>query len=278
MDPLKIFSEDAFATEGGSRSALSSDHGQRPSPRREALRAQVCRLLDELDAGGRRLATRPRGPAWEAATSQTDVHAGIAPLTYHLGWLRQRLLGDAPSLELVDTVEQGILALGQTLNALLTFSSGRKPRLQWVNVRQIVDAVCASLAGEIEARGVEITADVPCHLGLLADREMFRCAILNLASNAVDSMLAGGRLVITSYIGHRGLELEVADSGPGLSEEVIPHIFEPFYTTKRGAAGLGLAVVHRIAEAHGGEVLATNCPEGGAAFTLCFPNRARQVA
>jgi signal transduction histidine kinase len=54
--------------------------------------------------------------------------------------------------------------------------------------------------------------------------------------------------------------------------------FEPFFTTKRGGTGLGLAIVYRVAEVHGGEVTATNCPEGGAAFTLRIPRPAMEVA
>ncbi len=107
---------------------------------------------------------------------------------------------------------------------------------------------------------------------------MLRCALVNLALNSLEAMPEGGRLVVTSYIGRGGVELEVADSGPGLSEEARRRAFEPFFTTKRDGAGLGLAVVHRIAEAHGGDVRAMNCPEGGAAFTLRFPERAREAA
>jgi two-component system sensor histidine kinase HydH len=125
---------------------------------------------------------------------------------------------------------------------------------------------------------VETNTDVPRHLGVVADRGMLRSAILNLVSNALDAMPRGGRLVITSFIGRHGLELEVADSGPGLSEEVLDQVFEPFFTTKDEAAGLGLAIVHRIAEVHGGQVLAANCPEGGAAFTLRLPQGSRSAA
>ena len=89
----------------------------------------------------------------------------------------------------------------------------------------------------------------------------------------------GGRLVFTSYNGPFGFELEVADSGHGLSEETRRRAFEPFYTTKSGGTGLGLAIVQRVAEVHGGDVTALNCPEGGAAFTLRLPQQhAREAA
>ena len=91
-------------------------------------------------------------------------------------------------------------------------------------------------------------------------------------------MPEGGDLVITSYDGVRGFELEVADSGPGLSDEDKRRVFEPFYTTKQNGTGLGLAVVYHVAEAHGGTVTAANCPEGGAAFTIKFPRKQMRAA
>ena len=66
---------------------------------------------------------------------------------------------------------------------------------------------------------------------------------------------------------------EVADSGPGLPPADLPHIFEPFFTTKPvgQGTGLGLSISHGIIRAHGGEILATNRPEGGAAFRFDLP-------
>jgi signal transduction histidine kinase len=100
---------------------------------------------------------------------------------------------------------------------------------------------------------------------------MLRRAVLNLVLNALDAMPDGGTLQITAVAAPSCVELEVADSGPGLSADVLPRVFEPFFTTKQGGTGLGLAIVSRIAEAHGGSITATNCPEGGAAFTLRIP-------
>jgi signal transduction histidine kinase len=157
-------------------------------------------------------------------------------------------------------------------------SFARSPRIQSVNVRQLVDEVCSSLAQRLAHQRIDTVADVPSCLSVMADREMIRAAVLNLATNALDAMPRGGRLVITSYIGHYGLELEVADSGPGLSDEVRRRAFEPFFTTKSAGAGLGLAIVRDIAQAHGGDVVAKNCPEGGAAFTLRVPVRAMREA
>ena len=107
---------------------------------------------------------------------------------------------------------------------------------------------------------------------------MFRRALLNLVLNSLDVMPEGGELVITSFDGPQGFELEIADSGPGLSTEQQKHLFDPFYSTKATGTGLGLAIVQRIAESHGGRITAANCPEGGAAFTIEIPRRTMKVA
>ena len=105
---------------------------------------------------------------------------------------------------------------------------------------------------------------------------MIRRAVLNLLLNAIDAMHDGGRIVIAAAENANGVELEVADSGPGLSEDACRRAFEPFFSTKPGGTGLGLSIVYRTAEVHGGRVSAKNRPAGGASFTLHLPRAARQ--
>ena len=75
-----------------------------------------------------------------------------------------------------------------------------------------------------------------------------------------------------------GVELEVADSGPGLSDDACRRAFEPFFSTKPGGTGLGLSIVYRTAEVHGGRVSAENRPEGGASFSIYLPRATSQEA
>ncbi|HEY2893565.1 MAG TPA: ATP-binding protein [Pirellulales bacterium] len=161
-----------------------------------------------------------------------------------------------------------------------TDASPRVPAavLSWVNVRQLVDRATASLTRRMFQQQVELLADVPQYLVVRAEGDQIQRAVFNLLLNALDAMPQGGRVVITACLGARGFELEVADSGPGLSDNVREHLFETCFTTKRGAAGMGLSIVRRIARAHGGEVTAVNCPEGGAAFTVRIPAQASAAA
>jgi len=100
---------------------------------------------------------------------------------------------------------------------------------------------------------------------------MLRRAILNLALNSVDAMPDGGQLVVTSCCGPHGLELEIADSGPGLSEAVSRRAFEPFFTTKSHGTGLGLAIVKHVVNRHRGRLDIQSTPGKGSTFTVTLP-------
>ncbi|MEX0714642.1 MAG: HAMP domain-containing sensor histidine kinase [Pirellulales bacterium] len=160
----------------------------------------------------------------------------------------------------------------------LNLSAQRDPRLAAVPLYETVEEVQADLAPRFLALRIRTVLDVPRDLVVTANGDMLRRAILNLSLNAIDAMPAGGELVVTAYAGTSSVELEIADSGPGLSEEVRRRAFEPFFTTKSTGTGLGLTVVNRVAEVHGGDVTAANCPEGGAAFTIRLPRRSFEAA
>lgn len=246
----------------------------------EALCREVNRLADELETQSRELSQRGQAASLNPVASRVtkDLRRHLNRLLAGLSQLRQRVAGDPLATKLVNAIDFDGQSLDAALDDLLSFTADISPQVDWIAVRPIVDEVCAMLTPQLAERDIETAIDVPRQLCLMADRELLRSALLNLALNAVDAMQQGGRLVVTSYIGPRGLELEVADSGPGLSEDTQRQIFEPFFTTKLGGTGLGLATVQRIARAHGGDVVAMNCPEGGAAFTLRFPRHSLEAA
>jgi signal transduction histidine kinase len=246
----------------------------------ETLRKEVARLTRELEIKNRELARTNRlaDLGRMAAHLSHEVKNQLVPVSLYLSLLRRRLAGDAGGLEILAQVNAGFIALERTVNDLLSFSADRPPQWQTFLVRDLVDEVCESLDPQLRAQTIDLEIDVPSTMLVSADREMLRRAILNLVLNALDAMSRGGELVITAYRSAGAFELEVADSGAGLPEEVRRRAFEPFYTTKSGGTGLGLAIVERVAAAHGGTVTAMNCPEGGAAFTLCIPQRALGAA
>jgi signal transduction histidine kinase len=252
-----------------------NDATERLQRTHESLQAEVARLTDELAAKDQELARQNRLADLGRMASHVahEVRNSLVPVNLYMSLLRRRLSGDSSSLDVLAKVEAGFTALDATVNDLLNFTANREPQWRSFILQDLVNEIIDSLAPQLEAQAIEVDLDVPPHTVVTADREMMRRAILNLVLNAVDAMPRGGDLVVTSYERHGGLELEIADSGPGLKENELPRLFDPFYTTKASGTGLGLSIVHRIVEAHGGRVTAANCPEGGAAFTIELPPR-----
>ncbi|HEV2969630.1 MAG TPA: ATP-binding protein [Pirellulales bacterium] len=246
----------------------------------EALRNEVQRLTHELEIKNRELARKSRLADIGQMASHVahEVRNSLVPVTLYLSLLRRRLSDDSGSRDIVEKIAVGFMDLEATVNDLLQFTADRDPCWQRIEVRNLVEEVLGSLAPQFVAQSIETILDVPHQQMVTADREMLRRAVLNLSLNALDAMPDGGRLFITTYFGPDGLELEIADTGPGLSEQAQRRAFEPFFTTKSNGTGLGLAIVDRIAEVHGGDVAAANCPEGGAAFTIRIPTRRLEAA
>jgi len=246
----------------------------------ETLCGEVARLTKELEIKNRELARKNRLADLGQMASHVahEVRNNLVPVSLYMSLLRRRLTDDSDSLNILAKIEAGFTALEATVSDLLSFTAHRQPQWHTFLVGDLVNEVCESLEPQLEAQMIDVDVDIPPNTLLHADREMIRRAVLNLVLNAIDAMREGGSLVITSYENARGFELEVADSGPGLSEEVKRRAFEPFYSTKQNGTGLGLAIVYHVAEAHGGTVTAMNCPEGGAAFTIKLPRRAMRAA
>ena len=106
------------------------------------------------------------------------------------------------------------------------------------------------------------------------DPEQFRQVLWNLCLNAVEAMPQGGELSVgaTAVPGQK-LEVWVTDSGHGIAPDDLTHVFEPFFSTKPGGTGLGLSLVHRIVQEHGGEVDVRSTPGLGTTFTVTLPAR-----
>ncbi len=238
----------------------------------EALRSEVRRLTDELEIKNRELARKNRlaDLGQMAAHIAHEVGNKLVPVTLYLSLLR-RISDDPRNTELIDKLEAGFTALDATIKDLLHFTSDREPHWQAFPLKKMVEDVKLSVAPRLVRQAVKMVVDIPNDCLISADRNMLGRAVLNLALNALDSMPDGGTLSVIAVNGPQGVELEIADSGPGLPDDARTRAFEPFFTTKGGSAGLGLAIVCRIAEAHRGQVIAANCPEGGAAFTICIP-------
>jgi two-component system sensor histidine kinase HydH len=161
--------------------------------------------------------------------------------------------------------------LNRVISELLEIArpSDLKPRPTDISV--LLSSSLRLVRQEAEAAGIRIeTAIAPGITPILLDPDRLTQALLNLYLNAIQAMPEGGRLQINAAETPAGLELVVRDSGSGIPADALDRIFDPYYTTKTTGTGLGLAVVQKVVEAHGGRVRVQS-DQQGSRFTLILP-------
>ncbi len=187
----------------------------------------------------------------------------------------QQLPGGSFGEQDLQVAQREIVRMESTIQGLLDFA--RPPVLRRVrhDVRGTAQRAWNLVDGRARQQHVNVvyeTPDVPVMVD--GDPEQLHQILVNLLLNGVESMPSGGLLRMTIQAGdgrHQACRIAVSDSGAGIPPPILARIFEPFVTSKETGTGLGLAISRRIAEEHGGMLVAANREEGGAQFTLELP-------
>jgi two-component system NtrC family sensor kinase len=144
-----------------------------------------------------------------------------------------------------------------------------RPALAPEDVNQLLGRVLDFSKGELERAGVEVVRELdPALPRALADEGQLRQVFLNLLRNSREAMPSGGTLRVASRAAGEAVEVTIADSGMGIPPDVQGRLFEPFFSTKSGGTGLGLALARQILEAHGGSIDCTSTAAHGTTFVL----------
>jgi signal transduction histidine kinase len=177
--------------------------------------------------------------------------------------------------QLLEVIDRAVALCGETLK--FARAGEPAPRLSRFSLRPLADDVARSLPAVAEGR-IRWDNRVPAELSIAADRDQLFRILLNLARNAADAMVrdarAEKRLAIEAEpnAATGGVAIEVADTGPGLPQDVLAHLFEPFTGAGRqGGTGLGLAIARDLVRAHGGAIELERTGPDGTVFRLDFP-------
>ena len=198
-----------------------------------------------------------------------EVRNPLAAIFNSVGSLRRMLEPTGDAELLLGVIDEEADRLNRTVGDLLDFARPAQPSLRPEALDRLVEeTLSVALARE---GGIQVTRDYAPVPPVPLDARQVRQALLNLVVNAVQAMPRGGRLHVRSRVDGGYARLEIGDSGPGIPSEMRKKVFEPFFTTKATGTGLGLAVVRRIVESHGGTVEALDAPGAGALFALRFP-------
>jgi signal transduction histidine kinase len=155
----------------------------------------------------------------------------------------------------------------------LRFARLPRPKLEREQVNDIAQSLVTFQREELAMRGVTVEAELAPDLPpVMADEAQIRQALLNLVRNAADAMDGrGGTLrVSTARAAADTIEVRVSDTGPGIAEDNLARIFEPFFSTKEGGTGLGLALTQQIILDHGGRIGVSSTP-AGTTFVVSLP-------
>jgi heavy metal sensor kinase len=158
-----------------------------------------------------------------------------------------------------------------------------QPELAQMDIAALVRDACRLFQAPAEEKGIALDGRWPERLALAGDIRLVQRMIGNLLDNAIKYTCASGRVdvAVRSPAGGR-VQIEVRDTGPGISATDLPHVFERFYrgdpSRSRTGAGLGLSFARAVARAHGGDITAASSPGDGSTFTVTLPVRQGQSA
>ncbi|MBT0653563.1 HAMP domain-containing histidine kinase [Geobacter luticola] len=177
--------------------------------------------------------------------------------------------------EMVERIDQEAQRLSQFTKGLLTFARREDDAGPDADINQVLREVMAFLKYEAQKRSITVVEELDFHLpSVAADGNRLKQVFINLVMNALQAMEQGGTLLVRTAIAQDGsVEAQIADTGPGITPEVLPRIFEPFYSTKAvgEGTGLGLFITRTIVELMGGRITVRSVVGEGTTFTAVFP-------
>jgi len=174
-----------------------------------------------------------------------------------------------------DVLIQEVERLNRVIGQLLEFARPLNLRKQPASLGTLIQHSLKVIKGEADKKGVMINLDDASEaVKVSVDPDRFQQVLLNLHLNSIESMAEGGSLDVELRRDEdsENVVVNISDTGSGIREEDLPHVFDPYFTTKSSGTGLGLAIVHNIVEAHGGQVRVQSRLGQGTTVTISLPS------
>jgi two-component system sensor histidine kinase HydH len=253
-----------------------------PDLRRRMVEEEVQRQVEESAPGER------RSIEGRHARSLEELSASIAheirnPITAAKSLVQQ--MGEDPNSK--ETLAYASVALAEldrverSISHLLRFAREEELELRDVELASVVDSALATFGDRAARQGVRIERELDGPGPVRGDPEKLRRVVINLVGNALDALEESAtpeprvRVLAGENLAGSQVWLRVRDNGPGIAPELQARIFDPFYTSKQGGTGLGLALARKVVEAHGGSIEVVGSPGEGTEFVVTLPRRAR---
>lgn len=214
-----------------------------------------------------------------AARLAHQIRTPLSSTTLYLAQLERKDLPDAQRQKICGRLAGRLDHMEGLIESMLSFVRGRSPEMHPLVLRDVMTTLEAAVRQRLPAGASLTLTPIDDTLRLKGNADDLVGALGNLVFNAID--VGGGCVNIDIWAGATSrdtLQISVRDDGPGISADVLPRLFDPFFTTRAGGTGLGLAVVAITVGHHGGEVRARNHPGGGAEFLIDLPLLAQSDA
>lgn len=209
------------------------------------------------------------------ATVSHEIKSPLGIIRSTAEILEKRIRNVAPGNEhLARIIKDETMRLNAIVIEFLDFARPQQVNLQVGNVNDILTKVIAFIAPKAAEQLVEVKTALdgnPTPVNL--DAELLYRAFLNILVNGLQAMEGGGVLTVVSRPQKegKGMEIEISDTGIGISEQKIEHIFNPFFTDKNKGTGLGLAITRNIIQIHNGEISVSSTEGRGSTFRIFLP-------
>ncbi|MBN1546554.1 MAG: PAS domain-containing protein [Syntrophaceae bacterium] len=209
-----------------------------------------------------------------------SLAAGIAheirnPLSSIKGfatYFKEKYRDNAEDGEIADILIGEVERLNRVIGQLLDFARPMTMKRRSVSLKALVDHTLKTIQNQAAQRSIRIVQDVPDRdLTAWIDEDRMAQVLLNLYLNALDAMAPGGVLSVSLFTLEGLQQITVTDTGKGIRESDLPHVYDPYFTTKSFGTGLGLAIVYRIIEAHDGRINIVSEEGKGTKVTLILP-------
>ena len=202
-----------------------------------------------------------------------QIRTPLASALLYVGALKRPLNAPSEQSEIADKIRDRLRHLEQLVDDSLDYVRGGGSEMSECSLFELLDALKASVEPVLLAQGGHWSEQRPGHdVLLIANQEGLLSALTAIAENGLQMSKADQpALAITAEFVDEGLAIRIADNGPGVDEAAIERMFDPFYTTRAGGTGLGLALAAMISRNHDAKWSVSNQASGGAAFTLLLP-------
>jgi two-component system, NtrC family, sensor histidine kinase PilS len=208
-----------------------------------------------------------------AANIAHEIRNPLASLTGAIEVLARDAGAGGTRERLAQIVVRESERLDHIIRDLLDYARPAPLTLQAINLADTLDEVLFLLEHRPLPDTVKVARAYDRDLAVDADPQQIRQVFWNLCLNALQAMPEGGELHVAAHCQDRFVQVRVSDSGQGIQAADLPHIFEPFFSTKSEGSGIGLALVHRIVQEHGGDIEVRGRTGPGTTFIITLPAR-----